>query len=217
MKENSVNIFEIDEHLETFSEALRERLCPDFDDYGMALERFFVTTVSKPEDNKDYKRFKNLYFRQYADVTEAKLKQQLEMINAQTEAQKMIIESQAIATKRTQEGYTYQQERGFDVASAAAENEAVGQFTNLGIGLGTMAGVGGTIGGMVSGALNGAVNSQGEERSVNGKFCKNCGAKIELNAKFCMECGTPVELVCAKCGNKIPVGAKFCMECGEKV
>ena len=35
----------------------------------------------------------------------------------------MVIESQALAQKRTQEGYTYQQERGFDVAEKVAENK----------------------------------------------------------------------------------------------
>lgn len=62
----------------------------------------------------------------------------------------MIIESQAIAQKRIQEGYTYQQERGYDVAEKMAQNEGVGEFANMGIGLGMMTGVGGTIGGMMS-------------------------------------------------------------------
>lgn len=44
-----------------------------------------------------------------------------------------------MATKRQQEGYTYQQERGFDVAQDVDKNEAVGQFTNMGVGFGTMA------------------------------------------------------------------------------
>lgn len=53
-------------------------------------------------------------------------------------------------------GYTYQQERGFDVAQDAAKNEAAGQFSNMGIGLGMMAGVGGTVGGMVGGVVSDA-------------------------------------------------------------
>ena len=70
------------------------------------------------------------------------------VIDAQTEAQKVVIDSQAQATKRAQEGYTYAQERGFDVAEKVAANEGVGQMTNLGVGLGTMAGVGGAVAGM---------------------------------------------------------------------
>ena len=159
MKNNSVSIFEIDEHLTAFSDALHQLLIPDFVDYGIALERFLVTNVVKPEGDRQYERFKDLHFRQYADIAEAKLRQQTDLIYAQTEAQKVVIDSQAQATKRAQEGYTFAQERGFDVAEKVAQNEAVGQFTNMGIGLGTMAGVGGAVGGMIGGAVNNAMNA----------------------------------------------------------
>ena len=159
MRANSVSIFEIDEHLVSFSDALHSLLIPDFADYGVSLERFFVTNVVKPDGDKQYEKFKELHFRQYADIAEAKLRQQTDLIYAQTEAQKVIIDSQAQATKRSQEGYTYAQERGFDVAEKVAQNEAVGQFTNMGVGLGTMAGVGGAVGGVVGNAVNGAIES----------------------------------------------------------
>ena len=159
IKADSVNIFEIDEHLAAFSEALHKLLIPDFADYGIALDRFFVTTVVKPDGERQYEKFKELHFRQYADIAEAKLRQQTDLIYAQTEAQKVVIDSQAQATKRAREGYTYAQERGFDVAEKVAQNEAVGQFTNMGVGLGTMAGVGGAVGGMVGGAVNDAMHA----------------------------------------------------------
>lgn len=159
IKTNSINIFEIDEHLTTFSNAIKNLLISDFADYGVSLEQFFVTTIVKPDGERQYEKFKDLHFRQYADIAEAKLKQQTDIIHAQTEAQKVVIDSQAQATKRTQEGYTYAQERGFDVAEKVAQNEAVGEFTNMGVGFGTMAGVGGAVGGVVGNAVNGAINS----------------------------------------------------------
>ena len=159
MKNNAVSIFEIDEHLTAFSEALCGQLIPDFADYGIALERFFVTNIVRPDGERQYEKFKELHFRQYADIAEAKLRQQTDIIYAQTEARKVVIDSQAQATKRAQEGYTYAQERGFDVAEKVAQNEAVGQFTNMGVGLGTMAGVGGAVGGVVGGAVNNAMNA----------------------------------------------------------
>lgn len=157
MKASSINIFEIDEQLVTFSDELRKRLIPDFADYGVALERFFVTTVVKPDGEPQYEKFKELHFRQYADIVDAEIRQKVGIIDQQTEAKKMVIEAQGIAEKRTTEGYTYQQERGFDVAERVASNEAVGQFTNMGVGLGTMAGVGGAVGGVVGGAVTGAL------------------------------------------------------------
>ena len=159
IKNNAINIFEIDEHLAAFSENLHKLLIPDFADYGVSLERFFVTNIVKPDGDRQYEKFKELHFRQYADIAEAKLRRQTDLIYAQTEAEKVVIDSQAQATKRAQEGYTYAQERGFDVAEKAAQNEAVGQFTNMGVGLGTMAGVGGAVGGMVGGAVTDAMNA----------------------------------------------------------
>ena len=159
MKSNAVNIFEIDENLTVFSDAIKNLLIPDFAEYGVSLEQFFVTNIVKADGDRQYEKFKELHFRQYADVAEAKLRQQVSVIEAQTEAQKVVIDSQAQATKRAQEGYTYAQERGFDVAEKVAQNEAVGQFTNMGVGLGTMAGVGGAVGSVVGGAVNNAMES----------------------------------------------------------
>lgn len=159
MKTNAINIFEIDENLVMFSDAIKNLLIADFADYGVSLERFFVTNVVKPDGESQYEKFKELHFRQYADIAEAKLRQQTDIIYAQTEAQKTVIESQALAQKRAQEGYTYQQERGFDVAEKVAQNEAVGEFTNMGVGFGTMAGVGGAVGGMVGGMMQDAMGA----------------------------------------------------------
>ncbi|MDE6722815.1 MAG: SPFH domain-containing protein [Eubacterium sp.] len=166
IREQKISIFEIDERLNDISSALLKMLQPDFADYGIALERFFITTIVKPDGEATYEKFKSLHFRQYADIAEARLRQQTAVIDAETEAQKTVIESQAMATKRAQEGYTYQQERGFDVAQDVAKNEATGQFTNMGVGFGTMAGVGGAVGGVVGGAINNAfdgINNQPQQ------------------------------------------------------
>ena len=157
IKANAINIFEIDENLTAFSENIHKLLIPDFADYGIALERFFVTNIVKPDGDRQYEKFKELHFRQYADIAEATLRQKTDLIYAQTEAQKVVIDSQAQATKRAQEGYTYAQERGFDVAAKVAQNEAVGQFTNMGVGL-----VGGAVGGVVGNAVGGALQAASE-------------------------------------------------------
>lgn len=166
IREQKINIFEIDERLSEISSVLLKMLQPDFADYGIALERFFVTTIVKPDGEASYENFKSLHFRQYADIAEAKIRQQTSVIDAETQAQRTVIESQAMATKRVQEGYTYQQERGFDVAQDVAQNEAVGQFTNMGVGFGTMAGVGGAVGGVVGSAINNAFESVSQPQQV---------------------------------------------------
>ena len=157
IKQEKISIFEIDEHINEMSNTLLNMLKPDFEDYGLSLERFLITTIVKPDGDSSYEKFKSLHFRQYADIVEAKLRQQTAVIDAQTKAQQTIIESQALATKRKQEGYTYQQERGFDVAQDVANNEAVGEFTNMGVGLGTMGAIGGVVAGTVSSSISGAL------------------------------------------------------------
>lgn len=196
IKAKSINIFEIDERLTEFSDEIKKLLLIDFSNYGVALEQFFVTTIVRPDGDVQYEKFKELHFRQYADVAEAKLKQQTDIIYAQTEAEKTVIESKAIATKRAQEGYTYQQERGFDVAQTAAANEGVGEFSNMGIGLGMMSGVGGTVGNMVGGVVTDALNviDNKPDAQGNSRFCVNCGYKFEHPGKFCPNCGTKREV-----------------------
>lgn len=221
MKSNAINIFEIDENLTSFSEAIKKLLISDFAEYGVALEQFFITTIVKPDGDRQYEKFKELHFRQYADIAEAKLRQQVSVIDAQTEAQKVVIDSQAQATKRAQEGYTYAQERGFDVAEKVASNEAVGQMTNLGVGLGTMAGVGGVVGGVVGTAVGDALNNATPSvpKAAEGGFCDNCGAKLVPGAAFCDECGTAVAKAndtCVNCGYKFERPGKFCPKCGTK-
>ncbi len=237
MKANSVNIFEIDSHLEEFSNELKKLLANDFAEYGISLERFFVTTVVKPESDRQFIKFRDLYFRQYADIAEAKLKQQISIINAQTEAQKVVIDSQAQATKRSQEGYTYQQERSFDLAENAAGNMGVGQFATMGMNLGTALGVGTAVAGTVAGTVGSiaksvqadigpAVNNvqnMTQDNLSKGKSdkikCPKCNAELPSNAKFCFECGNKIEtlaedeIICPKCGEKTKKG-KFCFLCG---
>ena len=223
IRTNRVNIFQIDEILTTVSDDLHKMLVPDFEEYGVSLVHFFVTTIVKPEDDNTYKRFKDLHFRQYADIAEARLKQSVDIIGQETEKQKMILEAEGLAAKRQIEGYTYQQERGFDVAQTVASNEASGQMANLGIGLGVMAGVGGTVGGLVHESMGNAIkplNTQSASGAVS--ECPNCKNKLPENAKFCLECGCKIEqlaeheMICPRCGKKTPKG-KFCMECGGKL
>ena len=159
IKEKKISIFEIDSHLTEFSDDLHRLLKPDFEDYGISLERFFVKDFERPEGDRQYEKFKELHFRQYADIAEAKLNQQVDIINAQTKAQKTVIDSQAQATKRAQEGYTYQQERGFDVMSEVARNEGTGSdLRNAAMGIGMGFGVGGAFGNAINQISAGTMN-----------------------------------------------------------
>lgn len=157
MQSSEFGIFEVDSHMGELSTNLHKQLIPDFADYGLSLERFFVTTIVKPDGDKAYESFQDIHIRQYADVANAQLRQQVGIIDQQTSAQKMVIESAAMAQKRAQEGYTYQSERAYDVAEKVAQNEGTGNFSSAGIGLGMMGGIAGGMGAMVAGITNDAV------------------------------------------------------------
>ena len=217
LKAEKISIFEIDEHLLEFSEELKKRLDGDFSDYGISLERFFVTRIVKPDGDPQFENFKTLHYRRYADIADAKIRQQVGVIDQQTASQKTVIEAQGIAQKRSIEGYTYQQERGFDVAEKMAANEGAGNFSSAGIGLGMMAGVGGSVGNAVGTAFSGALN--GIQQNATDLFCEECGAKILPGAEFCDECGHPLNKggnTCPKCGYAFERPGKFCPKCGTK-
>lgn len=242
IKTEKISIFEIDEHLESISLALHEHFRPDFMGYGIAMERFFVTTIVKPEDDSNYQKFREMRYRQYQEVAEAELRKQTGVIDAQRMAQ-----------ERAVQGYTYEQEQGFDVAKRLASNEAVGQMANMGVGLGIMAGVSGTVGstvgGLVQNTMGSAFSGTHQEQQVQppqntmscekcgnplpqgAKFCLECGQQVLLNSeiicpfcgvktlkgKFCLECGAALEKKCPECGTEIPPNGKFCLECGHKI
>ncbi|MGN1203214.1 MAG: SPFH domain-containing protein [Eubacterium sp.] len=163
MQEAPFSIFETDSHMDELSANLHKMLIPDFEEYGIKLENFFVTNIAKPNGEAAYEKFKSLHIRQYSEVAEAQLRQQIGVINEETEKKRRIIEAEGIAEKRKIEGYTYAQERGFDVAEKVADNEGVGNFSSLGIGLGMMGGVAGTVGEMTSDAVKKADTARSQE------------------------------------------------------
>lgn len=181
MQSGEYSIFTIDAAMDQLAASLYETLAPEFSDYGIDLRRFMITSIAKPEDDPVYQRYYQAISNQTLNVLEAQARQneaikdaetewkvaeqsaQKTVIDAQAAAQAKVIDAQATAQKRSVEGYTYQQERGFDVSQTVAGNQAVGEFTNIGIGMGMIGGIGGslsgTVAGMTSDALSEAVST----------------------------------------------------------
>lgn len=179
MQNSNLSIFEIDSQLGELSEALHKQLIPDFADYGLALERFFVTTIKKPDGDKAYESFKEIHIRQYVDVQNALLRQKVGIIDEQTNAQRIIIESAALAKKREQEGYSYTTERMYDVADKIAQNEGIGNFSSAGIGLGMMGGVAGGMGAVMAGVTGNAFNPAMSQSGANQNISPNPAAATD--------------------------------------
>lgn len=194
MMSGQFSIFDIDSHMGELSTAIHTMMIPDFADYGISLEKLMVTRVVKPTDNSTYQRLLEIFERQTVGMMDLEVTRNYDLYREETEAQRVAIEasgqarrraieaqgeaaamdteSEAVARKRQREGYTYQQERGFDVAGIAAGNEGVGEFTNLGIGMGLVGGIGSSISGGVASMAGGAMQSAFDGSNFTGGFAQ---------------------------------------------
>lgn len=199
-----------------------------FEEYGLKITQFIIERIHVDEENENYR---NLLELQKLQGGGAKTR----ILEAQIAAQEKGIAGQGEAAFRAAQGYTYQQERQFDVLGTAAANDSsmaggmAGGFMQMGVGLGAM----GAVGGMVKDGLSGMTDNfsgmmnagqqQKPEQTANVQMnentekCQNCGAVLAKGAKFCLECGTKVErtqkITCPHCGALVQSG-KFCLECG---
>ncbi len=229
IRDKALSVFDLDAELDDLSERLKEKMTPDFSEYGLALQNFYLSTIVKPDDDPQFRKYKELRYgkadelaKRNTALTANETENMMKMQDTETEAKMRVIEAQSMAAKRQLEGYTYQQERQLDVAEKIASNEAAGQMTNLGVGLGMMGGVGATVGGMVAGTMQGAFAADGKTEEANGIICSKCGKTLPSGAMFCLYCGEkvegikPGEIKCPSCGNMTPKG-KFCMKCGKQL
>lgn len=113
-------------------------------------------------------------------------------------------------------GYTYAQERSFDVLDNAAQNTgSSGAVMGAGMGMGMGFGVGGAVGGMMGNMMQ---NVSGDSVA-----CSACNARIPSNVGFCPVCGKSrtdgatlnKAVKCDNCGKDINENAKFCPHCGD--
>ena len=213
--ENKICIFEVDKYLNEFSDTLQKLLNKDFADYGIKLNKFFVTTILKPEDDKQYLEFKELFFKQTVSVAEAEIRQKVNIIDEETKAKQKVIASEAEAKKRAQEGYSYQEERSYNALEKMAANEGVGEFANVGVGLGIMSGIGTTLGDKVGNNVQGVIANIDN----NTKTCPKCGTANSKDHSFCKKCGTSLEnsLTCPNCHHKLEPDNIFCPKCGRRI
>ena len=104
IKEQNINILEIDEHLDTLSDSMRMSINEILDDYGMVMPEFFITTIQTPDDDPNFRRLKQ----QFADKTlkvreeevrqaEAEAAQKRKVVEVQTEAQLKMVGAQGEA------------------------------------------------------------------------------------------------------------------------
>lgn len=61
IKENAIDILEVDEKLELISQVLGRKISEGFEDYGLTVPKFFVTSVVLPENDPNFRRIRDLH------------------------------------------------------------------------------------------------------------------------------------------------------------
>ncbi|MCR4793548.1 MAG: SPFH domain-containing protein [Lachnospiraceae bacterium] len=61
IKQRGIDIVEVDEHLGELSEALKERILPGFEEYGLTIPEFYLTNVLLPEDDPNFVKLRELH------------------------------------------------------------------------------------------------------------------------------------------------------------
>ena len=61
IKKQNINILEIDQNLGLLSDQLKHAILPGFEEYGLTIPEFYVTTVVLPESDPNFARIRHLY------------------------------------------------------------------------------------------------------------------------------------------------------------
>lgn len=246
IKENAINILEIDEHLMSLSGALRERINAALDEYGLTMPEFYVSRIVTPDDDPNFRRMKEQYAEQYLLVrqegirkaeaeaaadrkaVESQTAARMKIIGAQGEAEALKIQKQAEAeayrmqaeaeaAEMRMKGYTYQQETSRQVGMEAMKN-GLGGGTNAAGALGDLAGLGVSLGAMgsVIGMTKDALNPMTQDAAQMGAAV---GAAV-AGGWDCPVCGHKniTTNFCPDCGGKKPEAKTGwdCAQCGTK-
>ena len=61
IKDQKIDVVEVDEHLADLSEVLRMMILPGFEEYGLTIPQFYLTNVVLPESDPNFKRLRDLH------------------------------------------------------------------------------------------------------------------------------------------------------------
>ncbi len=215
IRENDIDILEIDEHTDELADILRIEINKVLDEYGVFIPEFFITNIVTPDDDPNFIRLKEQHAERYLKIQQQrileaeaiaatktaeaqaalKLARAKGDASAEAEAKKIMAEANAFEIKQKglaeaealrAKGGDYQAETVRIVGKAAAENESSVGAGGIASDL-VKAGVG--IGVGVGVAKEVAKSVQGVVSGVDGSWmCPNCG-HTGNREKFCGNCG----------------------------
>lgn len=89
IKEQKLNILELDSMLESLSEGLHKKIIPILDEYGMEMPQFVVTRILLPQDDPNFRRMKQQFADRYLVVQEEEIRK----IEAEAERERKEVEA----------------------------------------------------------------------------------------------------------------------------
>ena len=233
IKENQINILEIDEHLDSLSSALRSRINEGLEEYGLTMPEFFVTNLVTPDDDANFKKLKqqhaDLYLRIQDEknlksvreaeaerrVVETRTGAQLNIIEAQggaevtkitaaAEAEAYRLKAEAEAKEMEMKAYTYAQETQRQIGLEAMQGGIVKESGGAGSGLGDIIGLGLTLG-----AVGGVAGLTKDALAPITENLSDAGKSAGAIVK------APSDNWDCSCGEK-NITKNFCSNCGAK-
>ncbi|MCR4671545.1 MAG: SPFH domain-containing protein [Saccharofermentans sp.] len=237
IKEENLNILEIDAYMDVLSEKLRLEINETLVEYGLFMPEFYVTSIVTPDDDPNFARLKQ----QFADKTlkvreeeirraeaeaaqgrkivEAQTEAQLKQVNAQGEADALMIkakaeadaykmQAEAEAEEMKMKGYTYRDETARQVGLEAMQNGITGGSGSAGGGtVSDIAGLGVTLGAM-GGVMNMTKEALNPIMGDSQKIGEGVGDVISgKDAASTWNCPS-----CGKTG----IDSRFCPDCGAE-
>ena len=193
-----ISVVEISANMQAISAEIISSINPALRSFGLEASYFYAETITT--DSDDLNRLIK---------TRQKQAEALSSIDLDAERIKRISEANAYA--RMTEGYTYHDEKRYDILSSAAKSRGLAAFAN---------GNGGAS--IIDSQLNDITTSaMGTPKSSSASAqnrCSKCNATIAEGSKFCTECGTPraEKKFCSQCGTVTVPGSKFCTSCGAR-
>lgn len=234
MVQNRVGFKQINAYLDQLSEHLRTTMTTFWDDLGLELTRFYVSTVEIDDSTP-----------QGAKVKQALADQSAQAITGYTWQQQQMFDTANNAIGTMGQGGT---------GGLLGGLMAINMMGGMGGGGGAVGGAmmqpqyqqpsfGGPQGGMAQGGVMAPGAGAGMHQQARmvycgncakrfpstSEFCPNCGHKYrpcpncgsdnDDNARRCVSCGAQlmVENRCSGCGNTVPQGMAFCPNCGRSM
>lgn len=204
MKNCKYTILDMNTELENIANLVVNSLADKLDEYGVRLVDFYISDISIPEDDPNYRIINEAYAKAHVGKIETKV-----------------------------QGDDWGRIAAKELMKDIANNPNSGGMANTGAGIGMGLGAAGMFGNLANQMFAPAKETitpaptenkpsrfaPKKESSEESIKCPNCGNDNSKGSAFCSKCGTKLaaeKYICKNCGKELPNDVVFCSQCGTK-